>query len=131
LYPHLYLITGVEKMATEAICGTSCSFISPVIGVRTQRQQSLRASSAKLRRSSFVQPFFRSSVASSPLLSLQRLQAHGARCVAETAQKEAVRTKVKRNVNLGKLQAGYLFPEVNHIPLPLWVTALLEIAFFS
>jgi LL-diaminopimelate aminotransferase len=32
--------------------------------------------------------------------------------VAETAQKEAVRTKVKRNVNLGKLQAGYLFPEI-------------------
>lgn len=31
----------------------------------------------------------------------------------------AVTTKVQRNKNMGKLQAGYLFPEVRHHPLLL------------
>lgn len=34
------------------------------------------------------------------------------KCVSTPAEKTAFKTKVSRNVNLGKLQAGYLFPEV-------------------
>eukprot|EP00249_Psilotum_nudum_P016683 c25943_g1_i1 orf=65-1492(+) len=34
------------------------------------------------------------------------------RCIAEPLEKPAVRTKVQRNANMTKLQAGYLFPEI-------------------
>ena len=36
--------------------------------------------------------------------------------MAPVCNAEGFKTGVRRNPNLGKLQAGYLFPEVRHLP---------------
>eukprot|EP01018_Ginkgo_biloba_P031029 Gb_40794 [translate_table: standard] len=55
---------------------------------------------------------FQSPVISSAKPSLLYEKSARIRCIAETKEKTVYTTKVPRNSNIAKLQAGYLFPEI-------------------
>lgn len=100
-------------MASDVVCRATRSLTSSLTPLRGQHQQSAAPCADELRASSFLHHSFRSATLVSQGVAARGRVTPRVRSVAEPIQKEAVRTRVKRNVNLGKLQAGYLFPEVS------------------